>query len=77
MITLDLEKLEAVMVLMAKHQIDEVQCEEYTIKKHIFQIEKPQQTDQELLAKHLKQLPSEPWMDLPEDAVDSWAKGNS
>lgn len=72
---MNLEQIEAVFILMEKYFIDELQCEEFTIKKSKFKAEKKELTEQELLARHLVPLETEPWNDLPQDQVDAWAQG--
>ncbi len=49
---LDLEKLEKTLLLMDKYQLDEIQCEEFTLKKTRFKA--PEPTPQELLEKHVR-----------------------
>ena len=50
---LDLVKLESVLLLLDKYNIDEIQCEEYTIKKSRFKT--PEPTDKEILDRHTLQ----------------------
>jgi hypothetical protein len=47
---LDLVKLESVLRLIDKYNIDEIQCEEYTIKKSRFKT--PEPTDKQILDRH-------------------------
>lgn len=76
MINLDLVLLEETFKLMDKHLIDEIQCEQFTIKRTKFRgQEKAEPTDAALLARHLAPLPQEPWMELPDEAVENWSKG--
>jgi hypothetical protein len=74
---IDLDLLEKTFILMEKHLVDEIQCEQFTIRKTKFKGEKVAPSESELLATHLKQAPTEPWNDIPADIVDNWAmKGN-
>jgi hypothetical protein len=47
---IDINKLEAVMKLMETYQIDELGCEEFTLKKSRFKT--PEPTEKQIMDKH-------------------------
>jgi hypothetical protein len=70
---LDINLLEQVMKLMSDNEVDEVACEEFTIKKSRHKEKKKELTDEELLKKHLDPLPQEPWLSISESQLDEFS----
>ena len=73
MINVDL--LETVLKLMAQHRIDEIACEEFTIKKSLHENIKHVFTPQEILAAHAPEPTDEEFFAaIPQDAVEQWSQ---
>lgn len=72
-----LAAIEELMILMAKHEIDELSCDFLNLKKSRHKPARPQLTEKELLDQHLKPLPDEPWNQIPQEEADTWAQGNA
>jgi hypothetical protein len=72
---MNIELLEKVCAIMTKHKLDEVQCEEFTIKKslHIHQHEAKALTDEEIIDKHTAAPESEPWELIPDSKLQDWS----
>ena len=58
---------------MKQYQVDEVACEEFTVRLTRHTIAEKEVTSAELLAKHLEPSETQPWDSIPQATVDSWA----
>jgi hypothetical protein len=66
--------IERAAQLMRDYELDEIACPEFTIKKSRHQVRRTEPTDKDLLEQHLKELPAEPWMSVPQAEADRWAE---
>jgi len=69
---LDINLLRQAAQLMKEFELDELACEEFTIKKSKHKQEKKELTEQEMLQKHLEPLPAEPWMTISDGQLDEF-----